>query len=324
AADHELRVSRDLWHWLVGRIREQREREEDESRYEQRLGRHSTLQPLLDPSLSEDPGAERWQWLVAQAAGAVSGGGFEKVVLARSVSLPASAVVDAGAALRRLTETAHEGFVFAFVRGQRCFLGATPERLIRQMDGLVETGALAGSIARGRSDAEDEQLAAELLRDPKNLREHEIVVRAIVTSLRAAGVALDPVSDPAVVRTRAIQHLFTPIRGRSAQALSVLQLVERLHPTPATGGAPRAEALNWLRAHEGIDRGWYAAPVGWVDTSGNGEFAVALRSGVLAPQGATLFAGCGIVADSNPERELAESTAKLVPMLEAVVRREAR
>jgi isochorismate synthase len=271
--------------------------------------------------MEEAPTVKEWQDLIAQAAGAVNMGLFEKVVLARSVVVPETALVDASVALGRLSAEVEDGVVFAFTRSGHCFLGATPERLVRLWSGKVETAALAGSVARTGIEEDDARLAAELLKDVKNRWEHEIVVRAIVQALVSAGVRVGPVAEPVVMQTAAIQHLYTPIVGESAPGMTALDLVERLHPTPATGGEPTEAALNWLREHEGLDRGWYAAPVGWIDGLGNGEFAVALRSGVLTAQRATLFAGCGIVAGSDPRKELAESETKFQPMLRAIVRR---
>jgi isochorismate synthase EntC len=142
-------------------------------------------------------------------------------------------------------------------------------------------------------------------------------VRELVSALRAADVALEAVPEPTVLPLGTVQHLYTPLAGRDGSG-NVLDLLERLHPTPAVGGCPSAEALTWLRHHEGLDRGWYAAPVGWLDASGDGEFAVAIRSALLHPAGASLFAGCGLVADSDPEAEYAESWLKLRPMLAAL------
>jgi isochorismate synthase len=209
-------------------------------------------------------------------------------------------------------------FVFGVGRGQRCFLGASPERLVRLREGTVWATCLAGSIARGTTTEEDEHLGTALLASAKDRAEHAIVVRALCDALVGAGVELAPVGPPGLMKVRNVQHLCTPVAGRVGAGRTILELVERLHPTPAVGGFPREAALRLIREREGMDRGWYAGPVGWMDASGDGEFTVAIRSALLRGPEASLFAGCGIVAGSDPEREYAESCLKLRPILSAL------
>ncbi len=268
------------------------------------------------------PGPGEWRASVGRLAGAVGRGRADKVVLARRVDLLAGAPIDPSVALRRLEVTAPESTIFALTRHGRTFLGATPERLARVDGRTFRTIALAGSIGRGVDPAEDERLAAGLLASAKDREEHEVVVAMLRRTLAPLAEELDVAPDPVVVTLRHVQHLATEVRGRLRQRAGVLSLVERLHPTPAVGGAPRELALELIRAEERLDRGWYAGPLGWVDRHDDGEFVVAIRSGVLEDQQVSLFAGCGIVADSDPDREWAESEIKLDALASALGRLE--
>jgi menaquinone-specific isochorismate synthase len=195
------------------------------------------------------------------------------------------------------------------------FFGATPERLVRLRGRTVSTGALAGTTGRGDTPAEDEWLANELLGDGKNAHEHEIVADAIREQLApfASSIAT---GERSVRRLATVQHLETPVTAELADDEHVLSLVEALHPTPAVGGLPPKRALKTIRETEPFERGWYAAPIGWFDAAGYGSFAVALRSAVAAGNEATLFAGVGIVADSDPDAEWDEVQLKYRPMLD--------
>ncbi|MFB6301815.1 MAG: isochorismate synthase MenF [Haloferacaceae archaeon] len=199
------------------------------------------------------------------------------------------------------------------------FFGATPERLVRLHGRTVSTGALAGTTGRGDTPAEDEWLARELMNDAKNVHEHELVAEAVRDQLApfAAGVRS---GERRVRRLATVQHLFTPISATLDEDAHVLDLVEALHPTPAVGGLPPERALATIRDSEPFDRGWYAAPVGWFDAAGNGEFAVTIRSAVAEADAVTMFAGVGIVADSDPDREWDEVQLKYRPILDALER----
>jgi isochorismate synthase len=261
---------------------------------------------------------------VAQGAAAVREGALEKVVTARAVTWHPYDAPDAATALRRLEGRHPECNVFAVARGRRVFLGASPERLVRVDGRTVRATSLAGSIARGNGPEEDAQRAAELMGSAKNREEHDIVVRALTEALGELCDTVSAPAAPALLTLPDVHHLYTPITAHRREGTDLLSLLERLHPTPAVGGAPREEALAFIREHEGWDRGWYAAPVGWMDASGDGEFAVALRSALMDGDRATLFAGCGIVADSVPDNEYAESELKLRAMREALAGEEAR
>ncbi|MDR7555403.1 MAG: isochorismate synthase [Armatimonadota bacterium] len=269
-------------------------------------------------SLAEEhPPAAIWKALVADAAAAVQRGELRKVVLARAVTVDGIGV-DATSALRRLQVGYPDCTLFAVARGDTCFLGATPERLLRVRDGMVATGALAGSAPRGTTPDDDQRRGEALLASPKDRIEHAVVVDAIREAMVAACAEVAVAAAPRLLRVSNVQHLYTPVQGRLRDRYGLLDLAGRLHPTPAVGGVPRDAALAWITAREGFERGWYAGPVGWVDATGDGELAVAIRSALLCGSRATLFAGCGIVADSDPDAEYAESCLKLRPLAEAL------
>jgi salicylate biosynthesis isochorismate synthase/menaquinone-specific isochorismate synthase len=181
----------------------------------------------------------------------------------------------------------------------------------------VETAALAGTAPRGASRAADQAIGEALRDSSKNGAEHAIVVRHLESALAGCCDDVDVAREPVLLRTRTVQHLCTEIRARrrAAAPVSLLELVGRLHPTPAVGGAPRQAALEWLAEHETIDRGWFAGPVGFVQSDGDGEFAVALRSALARGRFATAWAGAGIVARSQPMAEFTETELKLRTVL---------
>ena len=196
-----------------------------------------------------------------------------------------------------------------------CCLGATPERLVRLAGRRVDTAAVAGSAARGRSPEEDARLARALSESKKEQAEHAVVVRALRAALEDLCAELTLPEAPRLLRLDGIQHLETPLVATLRGSPHVLDLVARLHPTPAVGGSPREAALAWLAAREQLERGWYAGPLGYVDASGGGEFFVALRSALLRAGEARLFAGAGVVEGSTPEAELRETRLKLRALL---------
>ena len=240
--------------------------------------------------------------------------------LARRVVMSSPADLDVENALRRLAASAPESTIFAFRRTGRTFLGATPERLIRTDGRAYRTVAIAGSVGRGADASEDARLAGELLASEKDREEHDVVVAALRERLDPISERLSIESEPRVLTLRHVQHLITEIDGVVHEQEGLLALAERLHPTPAVGGEPRDLALSLIDEHEGFDRGWYAGPIGWLGADGDGELMVALRSGVVDHTQATLFAGCGIVADSDPELEWEESRMKLRAVASALGR----
>ncbi|HEX3724387.1 MAG TPA: isochorismate synthase [Nitrolancea sp.] len=280
----------------------------------------SQLQPARAATLETSevrPPAE-WQAIVADAANAIRAGEMQKVVLAREVYLQADAALDITAALERLSATYPTCYVFAMARGERTFLGATPERLVRFEDGELTAACLAGSERRGATADEDRQLGESLWASEKNREEHDIVVRVLREGLGSLCDELTIPDEPVLLSVSNVHHLYTPVSARPRAGVGLLDAVERLHPTPAVGGFPRETALGFIREHEGFDRGWYAGSIGWLGHAGDGEFAVALRSALVDGANAALFAGCGIMGDSDPEREYDETWLKFRPMLAAL------
>jgi isochorismate synthase len=276
--------------------------------------------PQVDTSLTSEGEqiAEKFRENVSLASQAIRDGQFEKVVLARYRDIKTSNYYDIPNALDRLRTDYPGCYTFAIARHGSIFLGASPEQLAWQEGTEVSAASLAGSIRRGKTEKEDNELANQLLSSTKDQHEHEICARAITEALQPLCAEIDAPTTPELLSFSNVHHLYTPIRGKLSNGSSLFDLVERLHPTPAVGGYPKEPAREFLRQHEGFDRGWYASPVGWLDAEGNGEFIVALRSAVVSGQRARLFAGCGIVAESDPDQELAESDVKMRPMLSAL------
>ena len=259
-----------------------------------------------------------WRTAVRNAVERIDAGALRKVVLAQALAVDLGEDLAVPDILDRLSEKYPDCTRFLIEPDSEppaAFFGATPERLVSLRGRTVETGALAGTTGRGETPAEDEWLAEELLADEKNVHEHELVAETIREQLApfAASVA---VGDRGIKRLATVQHLHTPITAELADDTHVLDLVEALHPTPAVGGLPPDRALETIRETEPFDRGWYAAPVGWIDAAGNGTFAVGLRSAVAARRQATLFAGVGIVGDSDPDAEWDEVELKFRPILD--------
>ena len=271
--------------------------------------------PLQEASAVDE---RRWRASVATIAGDVRTGRYEKAVLATSLELRGRAPIDVGRALARLRSGYPDCHLFTMHAGGATFLGASPELLVGLHDGELEALGLAGSSARGATADEDAELGRRLLASAKDRIEHETVVRAIRERLEGATDELRAPNAPTLRRLPNIQHLATHIRGHVRFGVDVLELVRRLHPTPAVCGYPREAALRVITEHERFDRGWYAGPVGWVDGRGDGEFAVALRAAVVRDERAWLFAGNGIMGDSEPGAELAEVRLKFRPLIEAL------
>jgi salicylate biosynthesis isochorismate synthase len=264
------------------------------------------------------PDHATWDRTVGMFAGAVGRGRIDKVVLARRVLFEGSHELDIVAALRHLASTSPESTTFAFSRGGKTFLGATPERLARTVGRSFETVAIAGSAPRGADPATDARYAAALLASEKDREEHAVVVDTLRAGLASIVETLVVADAPGILPLRHVQHLVTPMAGTLREEAGLLALAALLHPTPAVGGEPRDVALDLIAEHEGFDRGWYAGPVGWLGADGDGELMVALRCGLVRGRDAVLFAGCGIVADSEPGREWDESSLKLRTMIAAL------
>jgi salicylate biosynthesis isochorismate synthase/menaquinone-specific isochorismate synthase len=277
--------------------------------------------PLLDPApagqyrvLSPMP-PSHYEEAVARAVERIRAGELEKIVLARDVEVHAPVDHDVGAVLGILREAFPSCYVFAVGRGDAVFVAASPELLVRREGQRASTVALAGSIRRSADPSIDDHLGEQLLQSAKDRSENEIVVRRIARALRRHSVWVTTAPEPALVRVANIQHLGTPIRAQLAAPLSAIELAGVLHPTPAVGGEPWSIAEPLIPAFEGLDRGWYAGPVGWSDATGDGEFCVALRCALVRGRLAHLYAGGGIVRDSDPVAELAETEVKLGALL---------
>jgi isochorismate synthase len=261
---------------------------------------------------------QRYERIVAEAVQRIRGGELGKVVLARQLTVEAGSAHDPAALHGALRDLFPSCFCFCFGTPDAAFAGASPELLVRRSGAVAATVALAGTSSRSADPAVDDHLGEAMLRSPKVRDEHGIVVRRIERGLRPHAVWVHAEAEPFVIRVGNLQHLATPIRAQLAESHSAVELAGYLHPTPAVGGEPREPALHLISELEGIDRGWYTGPIGWMDTAEDGEFCVGLRSALLRDREAHLFAGCGIVAESDPAAELQESELKfeaLLPLL---------
>jgi menaquinone-specific isochorismate synthase len=261
-----------------------------------------------------------WRDSVDAALSRIEGGSLNKVVLAQALSTTLASDLSPPDVLARLDSKYPDCYRFlvepdADGETPPAFFGVTPELLVSRQGRTVNTDALAGTTGRGDTPAEDEWLAEELLGDDKNVHEHELVAETVREQLSPFAESVG-VGEMRVKRLANVQHLYSPISTTLRRDAHVLDLVEALHPTPAVGGLPPDAALDTIRETEPFDRGWYAAPVGWFDAAGNGTFAVAIRSAVASAREATLFAGVGIVADSDPDREWDEVQLKYRPILD--------
>jgi menaquinone-specific isochorismate synthase len=259
-----------------------------------------------------------WERVVAEAVSRINDGELEKVVLARDLVATATDDVDVRWPLTRLSERYPMCWTF-HVDG---LMGATPEMLVRRERGLVTSRVLAGTIRRTGDDARDLALAATLARSSKDLEEHEYAVRSVADALAPYCSSMNVPEAPFVLHLPNVMHLATDVAGviheGGAEVATSLDLAAALHPSAAVGGTPTDVATGLIAEIEGMERGRYAGPVGWMDASGDGEWGIALRSAEVAGPRVRLFAGCGIVASSDPEAELAEAQAKFVPVRDAL------
>ena len=276
----------------------------------------------LQPELSAQPArvssvlsAAHYESAVSGAIEALGEGRITKVVLAREVIVESETDHDPAAVFAVLREAFPSCFNYAIGRGESTFIGASPELLVRREGARAATIALAGSAPRSADPSVDDHIGERLLRSDKDRREQAIVTDRIVASLNPHSVWVNPASEPSVAKVANIQHLATPIRAQLRDSVSAVELLGALHPTPAVGGEPWSEAQTVMNETEGMDRGWYAAPIGWTDGSEDGEFCVALRGALLKGREARCYAGVGVVEGSDPASELAETELKLQAML---------
>ncbi|HSL59659.1 MAG TPA: isochorismate synthase, partial [Acidimicrobiales bacterium] len=258
-------------------------------------------------------------WCAAVAAGRdqIRAGELVKVVLAREVVVTSERPISRHTVLARL----RAAYPTCFITSVDHMIGASPELLVSRRGDIVRSHPMAGTARRGADPAADARLAAGLLASGKDRVEHQITIDMVHDTLLPWCSYLDAEAEPSVVAMANVQHLATLLEGRLSQPpASVLEMATALHPTPAVCGQPRDRALALIAELEGADRGRYAGPVGWVDAAGNGEWAVGVRSAELDGTRARVFAGVGVVADSDPEAELAETRAKLQALLGALLR----
>lgn len=263
--------------------------------------------------------ADRYRQAVGSALDLIRSGAIKKIVLARAKDLAAAQAFHPLRVLNGLRQRFADCYAFSVANGRgQSFIGASPERLLRVVDGQLLTEALAGSMRRGSTASEDGAIASTLLHGDKELREHRLVLDAIVERLAALGMKPEFPPRPEVRRYANVQHLHTPIRAALPQGVRLLEVASRLHPTPSVGGAPPDAALPRIRSLEGFPRGLYAGALGWIDARGGGEFLVGLRAGLIGGSKARLYAGNGIVEGSSPDNELAETELKFRAMQEAL------
>lgn len=261
------------------------------------------------------------QWVngINKAKEMIDQGYFEKIVLARKVQISMENPI-------RLTHVAHAlrktypecTTYFISLENEKSIIGSTPEILASFKPNYILTEALAGTIKRGKTASEDEMYEQKLLESVKDLKEHAYVVDAIKLQLSRFVHQVDVADSPTIKKLNNVQHLYTPITAWKDRPVSTMSVIHAMHPTPAVGGAPNGKAVKYIRQFENFDRGWYAGPVGWINLSDEADFQVAIRSALIDGNSAYLYAGCGIVANSDAELEWKEANLKLIPMLSAL------
>lgn len=266
----------------------------------------------------EQPSAdEQWKKRVAMAVSRIQRGDLEKVVLARDITVSSQSTIDPRVILKKLADEYPTTWKFA-VSG---LVGATPELLLRLSRGMVTSRVLAGTISKTGDDAKDLALAASLARSSKDLAEHEYAVRSVAEALEPFCSSTNVPDFPFVLHLANVMHLATDVTGALVETLShvdAFTILEKLHPSAAVCGTPRPQATQLISEIEGMSRGRYAGPVGWIDAAGDGELGIALRCGEISGDAIRIFAGCGIVNESDPVVELAETYAKFAPMRSAL------
>jgi isochorismate synthase len=276
--------------------------------------------PAKVTSTRETPSELEWKLLVHRALNEVAAGTFDIVVLARQLVVEFDRPVAVAPVLAALIDQHRVGAVFGAQVGEQWFVGRSPECLLHLHDGRADTHGLAGSVARDPDPAVDASLRHRLRTDAKLDREHTLVADYVVGTLRRFFRDVRTDTATPVLELTDIQHRQTGIQAiRATAPVDLLRLAGALHPTPAVGGFPAAPALQWLAAHESLDRGWYAAPIGWLGADGQGELAVGIRSAAITGTSAVVYAGCGIVEGSDPDEAYDTTCAKMRQMLAVLV-----
>ncbi|NQU66644.1 MAG: isochorismate synthase [Candidatus Marinimicrobia bacterium] len=265
------------------------------------------------------PDKEEYHEIILSILQQLKPGVVDKVVISRSHHVKVSKAFRAVSALQVLRNAYHDctSFMFNFP-GEGTFFGSTPERLIQKSGNLINTEALAGTIGRGKNMEEDRLLMESLLDSHKEQEEHRFVVDQIIRKLKPLTRNLDIQDFPGIFKLKNVQHLRTAISGELNNGKNILDLIKRLHPTPAVAGTPTDRAMELITKFESHDRGWYSGPIGWIDKQGDGDFWVALRSALVNDDEAHVFAGGGIMAESVPENEWKETELKLMPVISAL------
>lgn len=274
--------------------------------------------PPFEPgnhTVESHPTSSEWRTEVEEAVSAIGQGSLSKVVLSRSVDVTTEHSPRPFDLVDHLRRTYPQCFVFVWQNGHASFIGASPELLLSTRGDAIRLNPLAGSARRGEGEADDRAMGEALMHSAKDRQEHSLVVEDIVARLRPHVQDMQIPSQPSLRRMATVQHLSTEIAANVGDGISALDLVAVVHPTPAVGGTPRDEALAFLDKVEGIDRGWYTGGIGWLFPNGDSTFAIPLRCALIRASTARLYAGAGIVAESDPERELSETRLKFRPML---------
>lgn len=260
-----------------------------------------------------------WVKNVNKAKGYIRSGSHNKVVVSRSLKVNTTERIEPTKLVNQLRKEYPSCYSFLFrPDGKNSFVGSTPERLLSVRSKYILTEGLAGSISRGTTATQDTIFERQLLNSKKDNEEHYYVVRSIIKRLEMFSDEINYPSKPGIKKFTNVQHLYTPVSAWMNAQHDPFEILEKLHPTPAVGGSPSEKALELIPLLEAHNRGWYAGPVGWINSKGRGEFVVAIRSGLVKENTANIFAGCGIVEDSDPIMEWEETKLKLIPMLSAI------
>jgi len=282
-------------------------------------------QPIIEDTDAQTPTNvaypmpyDDWAHIITSSTTRMKNKEFKKVVLSRVAEVTFNERINVDNALRYLADTYAESYRFLFEpRPYHAFYGASPELLVSVDGATIQTMGLAGSIGRGKTAEEDEHFAQTLLNSPKDSYEHQLVIDQIEQRLSPITSDL-MIGETGILALSNIQHIHTPVHGTLKNPQGILPILAQLHPTPALGGTPRDIAMQIIRESETVPRGWYAAPVGWIDRNLDGNFTVAIRSAIAQEKRVWMYAGAGIVADSEPEKEWNETALKFRPMLNAL------
>jgi menaquinone-specific isochorismate synthase len=271
-----------------------------------------------DHAIESLPPVAAWVGFVADAVKVIRAGDLDKVVLARSVRVESSEPVAILRVFRQLVASYGQCYTFAWKSGDSVLMGASPELLAEVDHGAFRSNPLAGSARRGEGEDEDAEIGMTLMSSAKDRSEHSLVVDDMRMRLENLVDGLTIPAAPSLKKMATVQHLSTEITARAPEGVTVLDAVDALHPTPAVAGVPREASIDYIAANEQLERGWYSGGVGWMSPDGDGVVAIALRCGLIQHATTRLFAGAGIVADSEPATELQETRLKLRPLLDLV------